>query len=184
MGYGPRIGREMIIRGLDRTPSSQKYSLPNTQPKMRKTFGISRDRLRKGVMCGRLAADQKVPGPGEYISDIIDLPKTYNTKHGVIGKPPRHDYYGRELRHSILYDPTRPFPASNMYQTSNDIDVTSITSNRLIYQKKASKKSGAMTPHGGKRELGGFKKPYSPSKDMESTFSAKKSEKWANVSQS
>jgi len=82
MGYGEKIGDNMKVKGLATSPSCNNYDMPTTQSKQYSTFG--RTDTSKNVKRETVTSKiyNKNPGPGEYIQDVIERPKSHNVFYG------------------------------------------------------------------------------------------------------
>jgi hypothetical protein len=75
----------MVVRGLNSTPGAQKYKLPSTITTIQKSFGEHRDKYVKAVIRGDTQADRGNPGPGQYLSEVLEKPISRNSKCGSMG---------------------------------------------------------------------------------------------------
>ena len=67
--FGPKHSKVLIVRGLDKTPSPHKYTLPSSNSGICKTFGLQREKCVSVIHAGPRGdniPDKIVPGPGTY----------------------------------------------------------------------------------------------------------------------
>ena len=73
MGYGPKIGDGMNVRGIDKSASVYNHFIPSTLSKVKKTFGIPHEKYSKVVIQGDKRPDSGNPGPGTYMNNLIEI---------------------------------------------------------------------------------------------------------------
>lgn len=106
----------MVVRGLNSTPGAQKYSLPSTITPIQKTFGLHRDKYIKAVIRGDKQADRGNPGPGQYISDVLERSVSRNSKCGSMGFTNKEiPKVGRQMKGSMFDTSTRDYPGPQHY---------------------------------------------------------------------
>lgn len=117
MGFGQKLGDGMLVKGLATSPSFNNYDMPNTQSLRFSSFGHqdSKKNPKRETIISKI--HNKNPGPGEYIHDVIERPKSHNVFYGKGNKlvDKKLFYLGRPQRGSIYEDPTKDNPDPTTY---------------------------------------------------------------------
>ena len=82
MGFGEKIGDGMVVKGLATSPCCNNYVMPSTKSNHYSTFGFldPEKNAKRETILSKIT--NKNPGPGEYISEVIERPKSHNVFYG------------------------------------------------------------------------------------------------------